>query len=249
MPPPNREGGPTASATTTAGTSHTISLGSPTAGWIIVVFVRYAGAPGTVTFTGYTSLVSDSSDASDDTTQIFWKLSDGTEGADDTLTTANSIKLAAFSVRASEAANRAPAISAVAVGTTVANTCSPNNVAPTQLLEDTLYLAFGGCDGESTFTAAPTNYTNFQGATSGTGGAVATNCFIGAGVRTILGSTGDDAGTFTHGAANAGWTAFAVALSGRDTYAAPTNYGTHAVFNRRVPWWRRRSGIFVPCPI
>lgn len=204
---------------TTAATSHAINVGTPAAGTLLIVLVRFAAAPGTITFTGYTSLngaSGDSSDATDDTTIVFYRWADGTEGASDTLTTVNSVKLAALGWEITGAENPSvspPQISAVAVGTTAANTANPNSVAPAGAPKDTLYIAMMGLDGEANApTASPTNYSTVTTANSGTGGAVATNCSIGGGSRQLAASSSDDAGVFTHGAAPTGWTAYAVAI-------------------------------------
>jgi hypothetical protein len=197
----------------TAATSHAINVGSPVAGTLLIVFLRYAAAPGAIGFTGYTLIVNDSSDASDDTTEVYYRWADGNEGATDTLTTVNSIKLGAISWEVTGAAPEAPKISAVAVGTTVANTCDPNSVAPAGPPQDTLYIVMGGEDQEvGAFTAAPTNYGNLIAANSGTGGLPATNVLMGGASRQINASSSDNAGAFTHAAAATGWTAFAVAI-------------------------------------
>lgn len=200
---------------TTAATSHAINVGSPVAGTLLIVFVRFASDPGVVTFTDYAVFGGpDASDASNDTTIVFWHVADGAEGATDTLTTDNSVKLGAICWEVTDADTfTAPQISAVAVGTTAANTCDPNSVAPLSPPQDTLYLVLGGEDGEvGAFTAAPTNYGNLIAANSGTGGAAASNVLMGGASRQISASSSDDAGAFTHGAATTGWTAFAVAI-------------------------------------
>lgn len=201
---------------TTAATSFAINVGSPVAGTLLIVFVRFGAAPGTVTFTGYTQLASDTSDASDDQTMVFYRQADGTEGATDTLTTVNSVKLGAISweiTGAEDPAIQAPEISAVAIGTTTANTCNPNSRSVTNGPKDVLYLALGAEDGEvGAFTAAPTNYSNFQSANSGTGGVASTNVLLGGASRAISASSSDDPGAFTHAAANAGWTAYTVVI-------------------------------------
>lgn len=216
-----------ASSTTTAGTSHTINVGSPVAGTLLLVFIRFAGAPGTVTFTGYTQLASDTSDASDDQTMIFVRDADGTEGASDALTTANSVKMAAVAYEitgAETAARSAPAVSTVAVGTTAANGANPGSVSPTGGTQDALYLALMGLDGEGNApTVEPTNYGNLVTANSGTAGAVATNCSVGGASRQISASSSDDPGNFTHAGANAGWTAYAVAIHEPGLFAEDAN--------------------------
>lgn len=202
---------------TTAATSHAINVGSPVSGDLLVVFARFAGAPGAVTFTGYTPIVTaEASDASDDVTYVWYRAADGTEGATDTLTTGNSIKAAAIGWVVKGARDpivSAPAVSTVAVGTTTLNTCDPASVNGAIGSADYLFLALGGMDGEvGAFTAAPTNYTNFQAANSGTASTAGTNVLIGGGSRQLTGSS-DNPGVFTHAAANSAWTAFTVAIA------------------------------------
>jgi hypothetical protein len=201
----------------TAGTSHAINVGSPVAGTLLIVFVRFAAAPGTVTFTGYTLIAGpDTSDATDDETRIYARVADGAEGATDTLTTGNSVKLAAmaYEITGADSTIANIHVSTVAVGTTTANTANPTSVAPVSAPEDTLYLALAAGDGESAYTAVPTNYANLGTANSGTGGAVATNCFLGTGSRALTASSSEDPGAFTHAAHSNGWTAYALAIVG-----------------------------------
>lgn len=202
-----------ATNTSTAATSAAINVGSPASGVLLIVFVRFAAAPGAVSFPGYATIANDSSDASDDTTMIFWRVADGSEGATDTITTGNSVKSGAICWQVTGAANDAPLVSTVAVGTTVANTCDPGSVAPLIPPQDTLYIVMGGEDQEvGTFSAAPTNYVNLTNANSGTGGLAATNVLMGGASRQITASSSDNAGAFTHAAAVTGWTAFAIAI-------------------------------------
>lgn len=247
------------SQTTTAGTAHTINVGSPSAGTLLIVAMRFAvGTFSVQTFTGYDNLASDGSDPSGDLTTIYYRWADGSEGASDPLTTTGNTKMAGITwlvtgaADPSGGANDVPAISTVATGgTTGANSIHSSSVAPKVPPQDTLYLTFGGYDGETgAFTAAPTNYVNLAAQNSGTGGAVTTNVIVGGASRQINASSSDDAGVFQHGAPNAGWAAFAVAIrppADRAVLAHPTNFGAHAVFSRaRLPWHRRPSGIFIP---
>lgn len=222
--------------TTSAG-SHAINVNSPSAGDLLIVFVRFNGDPGAVTFTGYNLLVSDASDASDDTTQVYYRYANGGEGATDTMTTGNNVKLGAICWRVTGAAVQPPNISAVSVGTTTANTCQSNSVAPTLPPQDTLYITMGGEDGESgAFTGAPTNYGNLQAANSGTGGLPATNVLLGGASRQISSSSSDDAGVFTHAAATTGWTAFAVAIRPPDAFIDTTAMNVLQAVNRGATW-------------
>jgi len=174
---------------TTASTSWAVNVGSPVAGTLLIVLVRFAAAPGAVTFTGYTQLASDSSDATDDTTAVYYRWADGTEGATDTLSPTNSVKGCAICWEITGAApsfSRPPEISTVAVGTTTANTANPGSVSGTGGSKDYLFLALMGLDGEGNApSAAPTNYVNLQTANSGTTGAVATNNSIGGASRQL----------------------------------------------------------------
>jgi hypothetical protein len=200
----------------TAGTSHAINVGSPVAGTLLIVLVRFAAAPGTVTFTGYTQLASDTSDATDDQTMIFARTADGTEGATDTLTTTNSVKAAAICweiTGAETVTNSPPTLSTVAVGTTAANGADPGSAVPVEAPQDTLYLALMGLDGEGNApTVAPSSYSNLQTANSGTASTPGTNCSVGGASRELTASSSEDPGNFTHAAATTGWTAYTVAI-------------------------------------
>ena len=201
--------------TTAAGTWN-VNVGSPAADTLLIVLVRCAAAPGAITFTGYTQLASDSSDATDDTTAVYYRWADGSEGATDVFDPTNSVKGCAITWGITGAANpgtTAPEISTVAVGTTAANTANPNSRAVTGGPKDVLYLALLGLDGEGNApTIAPANYGNLVTANSGTAGAVATNCSIGGGSRAISASSSDDPGAWTHAAAATGWTSWTVVI-------------------------------------
>jgi hypothetical protein len=202
---------------TTAAGTHNVNVGSPVAGTLLIVFARYPADPGAVTFTGYTPFGGpDTSDATDDTTIVFYRWADGAEGATDVCSPTNSVKAAYICWEVTGAENPSvspPQISAVAVGTTSANTANPDSVAPANPPQDTLYLAMAAGGGEvGAYTGAPANYGNLVTANSGTGGAAASNCFMGGASRQITASSSDDPGAFTHGAHTGGWTAFAVAI-------------------------------------
>lgn len=203
----------------TAATTWAINVGSPVAGTLLIVYVRTgAGGAFPATFTGYTEITSAGLDASDDEIAIYYRWADGTEGATDTIDFfgASSLKGCAICWEVTGAENpavSAPTIGAINTGTTAANTANPSSVAPAGAPRDTLYIAMAGGDGEvGAYTATPTNYVNLQAANSGTGGAAATNCFIGGASREILASSSDDPGVFTHAAHSNGWSATTVAI-------------------------------------
>lgn len=212
---------------TTAGTSHAINVGSPAAGTLLIVLVRFAASAGTVAFSGYSLIFADTSDASDDRTDVWCRLADGTEGATDTLTTTNSVKLAAicWEITGAEDPNISqPEYNTSAVGTTAANGADPGSAAPFGPPADTLYLAMMGLDGEGNApTVAPSSYSNLTTANSGTGGSAATNCSIGGASRQISSSSSEDAGNFTHGAATTGWTAFTISVRPPGGFSFPTD--------------------------
>lgn len=206
-------GTPVVTSITTAATSFSIALNSPSAGTLLLVCMRVTADPGTVTFTGYTPLVSDASDASDDQTMIFYRWADGTEGVNDTLTTVNSVKLTAFAYKITGAENpatQAPENSTVAVGTV--SPADPGTVTPTGGSKDYLFIAFAGCDGEGEVFTAPANYSGSSSSSTGTGGAVATNCVINVSNRQLTAAS-ENPGTMAISTAPAnGWTAFTVAV-------------------------------------
>lgn len=193
-----------------------VNVGSPVADTLLIVWARFAADPGAITFTGYTQLALDTSDATDDTSAVYYRWADGTEGATDDLDPTNSVKGCTICWEITGAANpavRAPEISTVAVGTTSANTANPDTVSVTGGPKDVLYLALAAGDGEvGAYTAFPTNYANLATANSGTGAAASTNCFMGGASREILASSSENPGAFTHGAHTTGWTAYTVVI-------------------------------------
>jgi hypothetical protein len=197
----------------TAVTPWAVNVGSPSAGTLLVVYLRWSGTATISAFTGYTQIALDSSDATDDNTALYWRWADGAEGATDDVSFSAGPKGAAISWEVTGAGNEAPNISTVSVGTTAANSANSSSVAPVGAPRDTLYISVAGGDGEvGAYTAVPTNYANLVTANSGTGGTPGSNVFCGGASRQITASSSDDAGVFTHGAHVAGWTAFAVAI-------------------------------------
>ena len=199
-----------------ASTSFGLNVGSPAAGVLLIVLVRFGGAPGTVSFPGYTQLASDSSDASDDQTMVFWRFSDGTEGATDAISCTNSVKCTSICWQITGSDHplaQPPVISAVTIGTTTLNTANGASVAPPAAPQDTLYLSLMGIDGATRDpTVAPAGYSNLIAANSSTTGGSATNASVAGASKQALASSSDDPGVFTHPAANSGWTAWTVAI-------------------------------------
>jgi hypothetical protein len=203
------------SGLSTANTSFNVTVSDPPAGRLLLAFLRYAAAPGAITFTGYTLLAGpDVSDATDDSTSLYYRWTDGTEGTVDTVSTVNSVKAAALVYGIDGAINpaiQAPQVSTVTIGTT-ANADSAI-VTPTGGAKDYLFLSLLGMDSETATATAPTNYSANIGdsANSGTGGAVATNCMLWGAWRQ-LNAASEDPGAWTSTAPATGWTAWTVAV-------------------------------------
>lgn len=202
---------------TTAATTHNVNVGSPAGGVLLIVMGRFPAAPGAVTFTGYTAIAGldpNTADASDDSTFVWYRVADGTEGATDPCNPTNSVKGAYLCweiTGAEDPTVQAPEVGTIATGTTTANS-NPGATTPTGGSKDYLFLAMEAHDGEgSAATVAPTNYSNLVTANSGTGGAVATNCIMGGASRQLTAST-EDPGAFTNAAPATGWTAFTIAI-------------------------------------
>lgn len=196
-----------------AATSHAVALTS-SAGALLMMYGRVAAA-GAVSASGWT-FTQDSSDASDDVT--FWGYQSTLAAGSETSVTVShgSAKMVAVTHRvtgAADPATRPPESSTVAVGTgatTNATACTPTGGA-----KDYLWVNFAAGDGEGLLSFTyPTNYgSNQRAGSTGTGGAVATNCAAAVARRTDLNAASEDpgAGTFL-AAVNAGWTAWCVAV-------------------------------------
>ena len=92
MPAPT-DAGREVSSTGTNVSSHTIYLGSPAAGQLLVLVVR-TGLPSTIDVPGFTLLGELVADGSSDTMQVLTKVADGTEGASVGATTSAYIQAA-----------------------------------------------------------------------------------------------------------------------------------------------------------
>lgn len=202
---------------TSAGTSTNINVGSPTAGDLLVVFIRWMATVSAVTFTGYTALASlDGTDASDDVTSVYYRWADGAEGASDAISWTTSAKLAAICWVVEGAQNptvQAPNISTVANFTTAANSANATSVSVTGGPKDVLYITAMGKDGEGgVATAFPANYANLVTIDTGVAGVATINGDVAGATRQVLQTSSEDAGTWTHPAANAGGNAYTIAV-------------------------------------
>ena len=209
MPAPT-DAGRVESSTGANLSTHTIYLGSPTLGQLLVLLVRPGLSTSEPTVPGFTLLGSSFVDAADETTYVFTKVADGTEGVSVEATTSALCKLAAICWKITN--GEAPTIGTIATGSG-ANAANPGPASPAGAPRDTLYLAMMGLDGElNTPTGPPAGYGNFIAVTSGTAGGVATNVSVAGASKAALASSSDDAGAFSHPAPNLGWTALTVAV-------------------------------------
>lgn len=181
-----------------------------------------------MTFTGYTQIAADTSDASDDDTRIYYRQADGTEGATDTLSTTNLVKLACLVqpvTGAADPATTAPTVSAATIGTGAnINGTGVSGMAS----NDYLFVYLLALDGETQTSGTPSGYT--MGVTphsnSGTGGAAATNCMIWLATLQATAVTSEDPPAWGNTAPASGATTFLVAVPapGGTTYT-DTGFG------------------------
>ena len=184
---------------------------SPNALIVCIARVAVAGAigwPG-----GWTELVEDSSDASDDVTAIAYKTAVGDEDGTTFNVTHGDGKSAyiVYSITgAADPASQAPQLSAVAVGTSTAP--DPAALTPTGGAKDYLWLWLGGWEGEQTSPPAnnPTNYTNPLGASTAAAGAATGNCRV-ASARRDLNAASEDPPSWTISASD-DWSAWTMAV-------------------------------------
>ncbi len=198
----------------TAATSHNVVMpATVSAGAFLMVFGRVAVA-GAVTASGWT-VVSDTSDASDDVTFYAYQtaLAAGTEDGTNVAFAHGSGKMAAVSVSitgADDPATRAPE-GALAV-TNGSNPCDPPSLSPTGGAKDYLWWAFFSWSGESTLSKSPpASYTDRADCSSGTGGVVDTNVQIKACDRQ-LNAASENPGSITASSAVTGMTGWTVAV-------------------------------------
>lgn len=208
--------GGAAASGATAANSHAITMpATVTAGSLLMMFGRVAGA-GAVSATGWT-FVQDSSDASDDVTFYGWQdaLASGSEDSTTvTLSHGATLRMVATTISVTGAANpatRTPENSTVAVGTTT--TVNPTTATPTGGAKDYLWIWFGAWDGEQTLSkAAATNYTDRPDVSCGTAGAVTLNVQMKIGDRQLNAASEDPGAIGTLSVAPSGWTAYTVAI-------------------------------------
>lgn len=152
------------SATTTAGTSHTITMPSGiVSGDLLLVCLDKGSTAATINaLAGWTELLDENSGNG---LYIAYRLADGTEGASITLTSSASTRDATIAVRitgAIDPATQAPQIGSTSSGTST--TPDPPSVTPTGGAKDYLWVTFFGGAGEEAdddtwSDTPPTNYS------------------------------------------------------------------------------------------
>jgi hypothetical protein len=206
---------PAAFATTdiiTAVTSHALNLpAGASAGERILFAVGFATDPGTVTPPTGMTVERLLNQPSGGTAHLYSMIYEK-QGSETTctLTTSVAAKSATCSVYVTGDSTSIDAeISTGAVG--VNGPPNPDLMTPTGGSKDYLFIAIGTMGGETAMTAAPTNYTNFQEADTGTAGAITVNERTGIGTRQLTAAS-DDPGVFTGGDATQEWVGMTAAF-------------------------------------
>lgn len=202
------------SATTTAGTSHTINFdAAPSAGDLLVVFAVFDGVPA-ITWPADWIQVASMDSGTAIRSEVRYKVAAG-EGASISLSTGVSAEMQARAWRiAAGSFHGTPRVeSSRAAGTSASP--NPPVLSPFWGSADYLWLALNGADGSSVTTAWPAGYSQTGAANSGG----ATGVGIGYCERSSTGSS-QDPGTFT--ITNDEWTAWTVAIQGATTLSPGT---------------------------
>lgn len=192
------------SATTSAGTAHTVNLpASIAAGNLLLVFFAYHAPDGaeTISATGWTNISGFVTRQGAQSLHALYRQADGGEGATVTVTSSISTKAAHTSYRITgheDPATQAPEAGTGTSGTGAANAADPPSVTVTGGSKDILAIASMALQTETyTGQAAPTNYTNLLTTNSGTAGTVPTNGMIQTAERQLTASS-EDPGVFGH---------------------------------------------------
>ena len=203
------------SATTTAGTSHVVSLpGSLVAGNLILIVTNIGSTAATFnSLAGWTELLDEGVAGG---CAAWCKESTGSEGASVTFTSSASTRDASISYQISAAQDpivQVPQLSTVATATSA----NPNATAvtPTGGAKDYLWITFFGQGGEladtdTLVTATPTGFTNTLQKTCGT---VGTNLGgLIASAQQQLNASSMDAAAWTSAVSTFAWRAFTIAV-------------------------------------
>jgi hypothetical protein len=167
--------------------------GSLVSGNLLLCFFSLDGAPGTLVMTGWTQLFSANAPSTADRSEVWYRVSDATEGADESLTWDNSEKLTynCYQINGQHGSS-APEAGTAANGTSGA--ADPPSLTPSWGAEDTLWFVYALVDGNSDITVWPTSYTVGQVENEGDGSAHASHGIA----RRELNGTTDNPSAFTN---------------------------------------------------
>lgn len=179
-------------------------------GDLLVLILNTVAADTHSTPTGWTALALNNGDpASDDTTSIWYRVANGSEGSSVTVSCTTSDKFAAICWRITGAAT--PELSTMATGADDAP--DPPSLTPSGGTKDYLWLWLGAWEGEQQPplpTGNPTNYSNPVGAHTGTVGFTDTNARV-AGASRQINAASEDPPSWTISSAN-NWRAWTLAV-------------------------------------
>ena len=199
---------------TAAETTSPVTFPATVSANALIVCIARAAVAGVIGWpANWVELVENDADASDDVTAIAYFTAVGNEDGTTFNVTHGNGKSAyiVYSITGAEApATAPPQISATVVGTTT--TPDPASLTPDGGAKDFLWLWLGGWEGEQTSPPAssPTNYATPLGASTGAGGAVATNCRVGSAQRNLNASV-ENPGSWTISASD-DWSAWTMAV-------------------------------------
>jgi hypothetical protein len=201
------------SATTTASTSHTVTMPSGVAAGDFLLILGAQVTTTDFTLAGWSELLNENVNRGG---LVYAKIADGSEGASVTISSVGSTKPAWIAYRITGAADptvTAPTLSTVATGTSVnpnATTCNPG-VSADYLWISFYTLAGEEADDDTWTTSAPASYTNLLQKTAGTAG-TNTSGVLASAERQLTASS-EDAGSFTTvTSVNNTWRAFTIAI-------------------------------------
>lgn len=202
-------------------TTHTVTMPSGvTSGDLLIALIAVdAASDETITMTGWTSLFSTL--ATDSETAVFYRVSDGTEGASETFTTSGS-EQSTHAVYRISGYSGTPEAGTPNTGTST--TPNPSAVTPAGGSNDYLYIAVMGSDGSGsgapTVSGYPTGYTGSQTTLSGTG---LGSTVVAMATKQTTASTTDNPDAFTQ-SGGTDWVAATIAITPSGGGVAPKSH-------------------------
>jgi len=209
----------------TAGTSHVIDLpDNISSGDLLFAFFTKDGSTGSTTWpaTLTWTILTDASGAGTSQHSVRYRIAGASEGTDITIATSASEEAIGQILRITGWHGTTPPAAGTAVTGTTSATPDPPSLDPADwATEDTLWVAWFGCNGTGVVSAYPTNYTGNQTNIQQTA--------IGVGFATReFAAASDDPGTFTKGSSTP-WSANTFAIRPAAAAAEEVPYLTVAV--------------------